>query len=964
MPRFSFIKSPKFYLLLITALAFAARVHLLGVQCLWDDEAKSIFVASWDIPAIIAEQASHEHPPLHYLLLHSFMCVAGRSEFAARFVSLFFGVLLIPLIYRTAQFVNLPICPFANLLICALAALSPFYVRFAQETRMYTLATFFSLLSVYYFLGILQNALRKPQRPREREDFSYSLLICYAAATAAALYSHYFTAFIIVVQAVYVVLTWRQHRAPLRRLLAGLCGAVVLFTPWIVLMIRGILSIDPALRTSDAAADANSPVVGLVATWLEGRAELVSLPEIFRQCLISFGAGDFLSLAPTLWLTLFFTAILLIGLWHTLVKSRAPFLAIYFVLPLILGYITAFPTNRPLWAKYFSVASPAYYLLLGAGLTALWHWRKWLLWGSAAVICGAFAVSLRNYYFVPEYARTDYRPYIAYLESFSTPDDALLINPWTHFPVFWYYWQRHADNALTVYYPDEWTNWEQELESIAARHSGVWVVKNLPNDFDPEAQIQTWLARRGYLTIAEWQSNMIMRYYSFAPLNVVPKREDFAKVKFIEDNWGQLSLLDYEIAVKTHKYRQIVHLDLLWRARVDVEEPYVIFAHLLDAQGRRWGEFNSPPVGGFAPTTEWRKDDRVLDHLGLLALPGTPPGAYRVAVGVYNMRSGARLTTPDGDSVVLDTITLPASEISPSPAALFVADKLSPELRERTFSTAEDGGLTIAPALRLWGYQFARGEVKPGETLPVTLFWYAAGEITENYKIELQLVDRAGAIWTADRATPGISDYPTARWTVGAVVRDQRELVIPAAAPAAEMSLWVSVRDFAPIEIGTVQLHDRSRNYRVPQIAHPQTAKLGDYMQFLGYDLTHPAAAPFVIERRDTIRLTLHWKCLQQMSTSYTVFAHLIDAENQVWGQMDSVPGRGTLPTTGWRKGEIVSDEYEIFITKDVPLGTYRIEIGMYDAETWERLPVLDDAGNVQGDRVILQTELQIVDDD
>ena len=84
---------------LVSLLGFGLRVYHLGSQSLWADEAKSVVVSSWPLLSILAEQASHEHPPLHYLLLHTLMPLAGRSEFAVRYVSLFFGVLLVGFAY-------------------------------------------------------------------------------------------------------------------------------------------------------------------------------------------------------------------------------------------------------------------------------------------------------------------------------------------------------------------------------------------------------------------------------------------------------------------------------------------------------------------------------------------------------------------------------------------------------------------------------------------------------------------------------------------------------------------------------------------------------------------------------------------------------------------------------------------------------------------------------------------------
>jgi hypothetical protein len=105
----------------------------------------------------------------------------------------------------------------------------------------------------------------------------------------------------------------------------------------------------------------------------------------------------------------------------------------------------------------------------------------------------------------------------------------------------------------------------------------------------------------------------------------------------------------------------------------------------------------------------------------------------------------------------------------------------------------------------------------------------------------------------------------------------------------------------------------------------------------------------------DTLSLTLYWKALAEMDTSYTVFIHLLDAEDKIWGQRDSLPGNGSLPTTGWLPSEVIADVYEVPIQPEAPPGSYVIKVGMYRAETGQRLPIINEKGQIVGDRVLLE---------
>ena len=134
-----------------------------------------------------------------------------------------------------------------------------------------------------------------------------------------------------------------------------------------------------------------------------------------------------------------------------------------------------------------------------------------------------------------------------------------------------------------------------------------------------------------------------------------------------------------------------------------------------------------------------------------------------------------------------------------------------------------------------------------------------------------------------------------------------------------------------------------------PSPQYPLPANLGDEVALLGYDLT-----PTVVAPGEAIRLTLYWKAQRAIERDYTVFVHLIDGAEQIWGQKDNQPEEGFYPTSHWDIGEVVKDGYEVLVEPDTPPGRYRLEIGMYLLATGERLSVLDEEGQPMADRVLL----------
>jgi hypothetical protein len=139
-------------------------------------------------------------------------------------------------------------------------------------------------------------------------------------------------------------------------------------------------------------------------------------------------------------------------------------------------------------------------------------------------------------------------------------------------------------------------------------------------------------------------------------------------------------------------------------------------------------------------------------------------------------------------------------------------------------------------------------------------------------------------------------------------------------------------------------------SFSSPGVGHPLEANLGDRVRLLGYDLDTTS-----VRAGDTLHLTLYWQALAEMDESYTVFTHLLDQDNLIRGQKDSLPAGGTLPTSCWIKNEIIVDEHDIPIQPDAPPEQYVIEIGMYQLETMQRLPVINQEGQIVDDRILLE---------
>ncbi len=93
------------------------------------------------------------------------------------------------------------------------------------------------------------------------------------------------------------------------------------------------------------------------------------------------------------------------------------------------------------------------------------------------------------------------------------------------------------------------------------------------------------------------------------------------------------------------------------------------------------------------------------------------------------------------------------------------------------------------------------------------------------------------------------------------------------------------------------------------------------------------------IPRGEPLVVLLHWTPRDLIRHDYTVFVHLLDANGRVVAQSDSQPRRGAAPTSKWVVPQSVADAI-LLPTNEIPAGTYRLAIGVYDQTTMQRFVI------------------------
>jgi hypothetical protein len=129
------------------------------------------------------------------------------------------------------------------------------------------------------------------------------------------------------------------------------------------------------------------------------------------------------------------------------------------------------------------------------------------------------------------------------------------------------------------------------------------------------------------------------------------------------------------------------------------------------------------------------------------------------------------------------------------------------------------------------------------------------------------------------------------------------------------------------------------------QRATPVGAELGGVARVLGYRLDSSEVQPGGV-----LAVTVYWQALERTSRPYTVFIHLAAPIHGVIAQRDTYPGLGNYATTVWEPGRTFADTYRVFVPPDAaPVDKAALLIGLYDAETGERLLVTSSDTELSG---------------
>ncbi|MBI3741773.1 MAG: glycosyltransferase family 39 protein [Chloroflexi bacterium] len=599
-------------------LAFVLRMFHVPDLLMWGDEGFSVYSANRDLYAITFEGKDVDpHPPLYYYLFHFYLPLAGFSELAIRFFSVFFGTATVALTYALAtRLFDARVGARAALI----AALAPFAVHYSQEVRMYALVIFLGALATYLFARLLE----KETRARWVGFFSAMLLTQYTLYQAA---------FLFVAQGIFLLPFLKTRFRFILRWFASASAVVALFFPWLV------------THSASAITDVKD---------VAGDTTPLTLPAFFARGFAAITSGTTIPLNNAMLIAALYAALILAAFFFA-IKTRAAARHDWLLLALALIPILAlYPIYflAPLYrGRLFALACVPLIVLIARSLAQIAARARWIAIGLTAGIVAASAYSLSDDYF--RYSRynaavDDYLPAIRAIQARAARGDAIL------FHAYWQigYFLTHYHGAPIDY--RELSN-PQDIRLAVAAPRNVWaIVQGFA-----EHPAENFLAQNAFpLSEASYGAMRVVAYRAGAP----NRAEKFSTpIRF--DNG--LALLGYRLNdAPIEAGTGAATIELEWQATRVIATDFTISVRLTDPRDEKiLTQADRQMQNENLPTSQWTINQSAHDRQGLIVTDEVAPGEYALEIVLYNFKDSrvANIIAPEnlrGQSLVLGRVAI------------------------------------------------------------------------------------------------------------------------------------------------------------------------------------------------------------------------------------------------------------------------------------------------------------------
>lgn len=128
---------------------------------------------------------------------------------------------------------------------------------------------------------------------------------------------------------------------------------------------------------------------------------------------------------------------------------------------------------------------------------------------------------------------------------------------------------------------------------------------------------------------------------------------------------GQIALLGYDLPRQAVEAGRPLPVTLYWQSLKNMGANFIMFNHLVDAEGRQWGGEDRLAQDVYS-TLLWAPGEVVVDSFVVRVDPQAPPGNYQLLVGLYLPMGEAAISLPlmqDGEMTDRTSVSIGPIEV-------------------------------------------------------------------------------------------------------------------------------------------------------------------------------------------------------------------------------------------------------------------------------------------------------------
>ncbi len=230
-----------------------------------------------------------------------------------------------------------------------------------------------------------------------------------------------------------------------------------------------------------------------------------------------------------------------------------------------------------------------------------------------------------------------------------------------------------------------------------------------------------------------------------------------------------------------------VPVTLYWQAKRPVPVNYSASVQFVAGSNQKVGQRDMLLGSGKRSTTRWRPGDIYRDIMPVtVPLTAVAPSQLRARLSIYQFgQPGTFPATPPGKALV-NELVLGDVDVRPIPGTT------------TTYPNPLDAAFGDVVSLR--GYVLSSEEVKPGDTLTVTLYWQGRQKTAVNYTVFVHVTDEANRKAGQHDGQPADGERPVSSWQSGEIVEDQVNIAINQDAAPGQYHVVVGLYNLATMQ--------------------------------------------------------------------------------------------------------------------------------------------------------------------